>query len=265
MLLCPLKQLIPKTEHAPKSVQKTENMSHSTPSISSNDFHSSPRSIAYLSDPNTLMQVSYFPPSVNAVDSNTQEKKVGKYAERNKKRRERKVLDKQVNAVIQQKTDQTQQTMSSVPKTTVTATEKPNDLPKVKRFVDPWPENKPYLNKSGNALSAEFEKAFEAFCFKCGHISHKGQDCRIYPDQTAFLTLCSKCRQGLHDDCKSRRKFYPKQNVNQMQSYFQRDGFRNFCPPYPMWGGYNNVTMPFGDFGHPGQSERPRLQPITED
>jgi hypothetical protein len=270
MLLCPLKQLIPKTEHTPKSVQKTENVSHSTPSSSPNDYPSSPRSIAYLQDPNTLMQVSYFPPgyvppAVNAVNSNTQEKKVGKYAERNKKRRERKALEKQVNAITQQKTDQTQQTMSSVPKTTVTATEKPNDLPRLKRFVDPWPENKPYLNKSGNALSAEFEKAFEAFCFKCGHISHKGQDCRIYPDQTAFLTLCSKCRQGLHDECKSRRKFYPKQNINQLQSYFQRDGLRNFYPPYPMWGGFNNVTMPYGDFGHLGQSERPRLQPITED
>jgi len=114
-------------------------------------------------------------------------------------------------------------------------------------------------------IQQKFEKAFEAFCFKCGHISHKGQDCRIYPDQTAFLTLCSKCRQGLHDECKSRRKFYPKQNVNQLQSYFQRDGFRNFCPPYPMWGGFNNGTMPYGDFGHLGQSERPRLQPITED
>ena len=77
--------------------------------------------------------------------------------------------------MTQQRTDQTQQTMSSVPKTTVPATEKPNDLPKLKRFVDPWPENKPYLNKSGNALSAEFEKAFEAFCFKCGHFSHKAK------------------------------------------------------------------------------------------
>ncbi|MFO0002639.1 MAG: hypothetical protein ACK559_16045, partial [bacterium] len=48
----------------------------------------------------------------------------------------------------------------SVPKTTVPVTDKPNDLPKLKKFVDSWPENKPYLNKSGNALSAEFEKAF---------------------------------------------------------------------------------------------------------
>jgi hypothetical protein len=228
---------------------------------------SSPRSITYLSDPNTLMQLSYYPPgyvppSVNTV--NTQEKKVGKYAERNRKRRERKALEKQVNAVTQQKTDQTQQTMSSVPKTTVAVTEKPNDLPKLKRFVDPWPENKTYLNKSGNALSAEFEKAFEAFCYKCGHFSHKGQDCRIYPDSTAVLTLCSKCRQGLHDECKSRRKFFPKPNVNQLH-YFQRDGFRNFYPPYPMWGGFNNVTMPYGDFGLHGQPERPKLQPIAED
>jgi hypothetical protein len=266
MLLCPLKQLIPKNEHATKNVQKTENvLSNHT----SNDIASSPRSIAYLSDPNTLMQVSYYPPgyvppSVNAVNSNTQEKKVGKYAERNRKKRERKALEKQVNAVTQQRTDQTQQTMSSAPKTTVPATEKPNDLRKLKKFVDPWPENKPYLNKSGNALSAEFEKAFDGFCFKCGHFSHKGQDCRIYPDSTAVLTLCSKCRQGLHDECKSRRKFYPKQNVNQLH-YFQRDGFRNFYPSYPMWGGFNNVTMPYGDFGLLGQSERPKLQPIAED
>jgi hypothetical protein len=269
MLLCPLKQLIPKTEHTPKSVQKTENVSHSTPSSSSNDFPSSPRSIAYLSDPNTLMQLSYFPPgyvppAVNAVNSNTQEKKVGKYAERNKKRRERKALEKQVNAVTQQKTDQTQQTMSSVPKTTTgaAANDKTNDPPKLKKFVDPWPENKPYLNKSGNALSAEFEKYFDGFCFKCGHFSHRGQDCRIYPDATAVLTLCGKCRQGLHDECKSRRKFYNKQNVSQLQSYFQRDGFRNFYPPYPMWGGFNNVMMPYNDFG---PIERPKLPPIAED
>jgi hypothetical protein len=44
------------------------------------------------------MQLSYYPPgyvppSVNTV--NTQEKKVGKYAERNRKRRERKALEKQ--------------------------------------------------------------------------------------------------------------------------------------------------------------------------
>jgi hypothetical protein len=176
MLLCPLKQLIPKNDHVTKNVQKTENVSTNH---TSNDIASSPRSIAYLSDPNTLMQLSYYPPgyvppSVNTVDS--QEKKVGKYAERNRKKRERKALEKQVSAVAQQRTDQTQQTMSSVPKTTVPVTEKPNDLPKLKKFVDPWPENKPYLNKSGNALSAEFEKAFEAYCYKCGHFSHKGQD-----------------------------------------------------------------------------------------
>jgi hypothetical protein len=46
-------------------------------------------------------------------------------------------LEKQVNAVTQQKTDQTQQTMSSVPKTTAAAAEKTNDLPKLKKFVDP--------------------------------------------------------------------------------------------------------------------------------
>ncbi len=221
----------------------------------------------YRLSTNGLMQVAYYPPgytppSVNTV--NTQEKKVGKYAERNRKKRERKALERQVNAVTQQRTDQTQQTMSSVPKNTVAVAEKPNDLPKLKKFVDPWPENKPYLNKSGNALSAEFEKAFEAYCYKCGHFSHKGQDCRIYPDSTAVLTLCMKCGQGLHDECKSRRKFFPKPNVNQLH-YFQTDGFRNFYPPYLMWGGFNNVTMPYGDFGLQRQPERPKLQPFSED
>ncbi len=48
MLLCPLKQLIPKNEQTAKSVQKTE-------SGTSNDIVGSPRAIAYMPDPNTVM------------------------------------------------------------------------------------------------------------------------------------------------------------------------------------------------------------------
>jgi hypothetical protein len=130
LLLCPLKQHIPKNEQA--SVQKTEYM---TQNNTYNDIVGSPRAIAYMSDPNTLTQIAYYPPgytppSVNTV--NTQEKKVGKYAERNRKKRERKALERQVNAITQQRTDQTQQTMSSVPKTTVAVAEKSSDLPKLK-------------------------------------------------------------------------------------------------------------------------------------
>jgi N-acetylmuramoyl-L-alanine amidase CwlA len=134
MLLCPLKQLIPKNEQATKNVQKTE---YITQNNTSNDIIGSPCAIAYMQDPNTLMQVAYYPPgytlpSVNTV--NTQEKRVGKYAERNRKKRERKALEKQVNAATQQRTDQTQQTMSSVPKTTVATAEKSNDIPKLKNL-----------------------------------------------------------------------------------------------------------------------------------
>ena len=48
MILCPLKQLIPKNEQATKSVQKTE-------SGTSNNIVGSPRAISYLPDPNTVM------------------------------------------------------------------------------------------------------------------------------------------------------------------------------------------------------------------
>lgn len=70
-------------------------------------------------------------------------------------------------------------------------------------MVKQWPENKPYHSKNGNKLSRECELWFDGHCFRCGHSSHQGGDCRIYPDRTTILTLCSTCRSGFHEVCKS--------------------------------------------------------------
>lgn len=72
-------------------------------------------------------------------------------------------------------------------------------------WVEQWPEGKQYISKNGNQLTREFETWFADFCFRCGHASHKGTDCRIYPDRMTILSLCSICRQGLHDVCRSKR------------------------------------------------------------
>jgi hypothetical protein len=73
-------------------------------------------------------------------------------------------------------------------------------------FVEPWPLNKPYLSKSGNALTPEFNLWFQDFCHRCGCNNHKAESCRTYPERTTILTLCVKCRQGLHEECRSKRK-----------------------------------------------------------
>jgi hypothetical protein len=78
-------------------------------------------------------------------------------------------------------------------------------IPSKYKFVQPWPEDKPYLSKAGNALSKECEDHFNGYCFRCGHSSHTGDTCRIYPDKTVYITLCAVCRQGFHDSCKSKR------------------------------------------------------------
>jgi hypothetical protein len=89
MILCSLKQLIPKNEgHAVKNILKTETgtQNHLYNKPGAVTSMGTPRAIAYMSDPNTLTQIAYYPPgytppSVNAI--NAPEKKVGKYAERN--------------------------------------------------------------------------------------------------------------------------------------------------------------------------------------
>ena len=73
------------------------------------------------------------------------------------------------------------------------------------KFVEPWPTGKRYVSKNGNALTKECEEHFHGFCFRCGHSSHTSDNCKIYPDKTVFLTLCDTCKQGFHEECRSKR------------------------------------------------------------
>ena len=58
--------------------------------------------------------------------------------------------------------------------------------------IPPWPPGKKYLGANGKNLSKEFEEAFKSACYRCGHTSHKAQDCRIYPNST-IMSLCTVC------------------------------------------------------------------------
>jgi len=76
----------------------------------------------------------------------------------------------------------------------------------VREFVKPWNPNSPNTSKSGNQLAKDFEEHMIGFCHKCGYSNHAAKDCCIYPSNTTVLTLCLVCCQGLHTECKSRRK-----------------------------------------------------------
>ena len=73
------------------------------------------------------------------------------------------------------------------------------------KWVEPWPENKPYMSKAGGSLSRECQDWIKNFCFKCGCDSHSSDVCRTYPEKTVIMNICSYCRQGFHDPCRSRR------------------------------------------------------------
>jgi hypothetical protein len=82
------------------------------------------------------------------------------------------------------------------------------------RYVQQWPKNKNYLNKSGNQLTDEVLRHFSGFCFRCGLGNHRASDCRFY-DRSAILTLCNVCWSGFHDKCKNPK--YRDQNQNSGQ------------------------------------------------
>jgi len=71
------------------------------------------------------------------------------------------------------------------------------------RNVPPWPANKPYLSSTGNKISQECELHFRRFCYRCGLSNHRAKQCRIYPQRTAVLTLCTTCYAGFHSTCKN--------------------------------------------------------------
>ena len=105
-------------------------------------------------------------------------------------------------------------------------------------FVKPWPKYKPYLSRNGNKVSQECEKHFEGHCFRCGHNSHTHDRCRVYPDKTACITLCSCCMQGFHEVCKrkwAKEESVAKQLTHQMNQLSMMYGhFAQFPPPQYM-------------------------------
>ncbi len=130
-------------------------------------------------------------------------------------------------------------------------------MPKRQNFVEPWPVGKNYLSKNGNTLTGEFENHFRGFCFKCGHSSHQSDQCRIYPDKTIILDICSRCRQGLHETCKSRRYdltsgvkkdgqdslMSSSEMVKALEMITKKLESPNHVPypvPIPMWPGHGN-------------------------
>jgi len=73
-------------------------------------------------------------------------------------------------------------------------------------FVTPWPEGKHYTSKNSNTLTREIEQHFSNCCYKCGNSSHLARQCKTYPETRVILTLCVRCRQGFHEQCRSKRK-----------------------------------------------------------
>ena len=101
-------------------------------------------------------------------------------------------------------------------------------------FVKPWDSKIPYHNsKSANGLSKSINDHFRDFCYKCGHRSHKAKDCKIY-NGPIVMDLCSKCYQGFHEKCKSKRKdlLENKQKSFKTESSMQ---YPMFPPMFPYW------------------------------
>ena len=108
-------------------------------------------------------------------------------------------------------------------------------------FVKPWDSKIPYHNsKSANGLSKSINDHFRDFCYKCGHRSHKAKDCKIY-NGPIVMDLCSKCYQGFHEKCKSKRKdlLENKQKSFKTESSMQ---YPMFPPMFPYWPYPQNFT-----------------------
>ena len=67
----------------------------------------------------------------------------------------------------------------------------------------------PYLSKSGNTLKPEVDAHFKNYCLKCGCDKHKADSCITYPEKTTVITICTRCRQGFHEECRSKKRGLP--------------------------------------------------------
>ena len=122
-------------------------------------------------------------------------------------------------------------------------------------FVRPWPADKPYMSKSGNQLLKEFNDWFSGYCSKCGFSNHVAKDCKTYPEKHTVLTCCTKCYQGLHEVCRSRRKDLVGQDsiVKRLESFvLERERMRP--PPQPIYYPYAPAPGQFANaVAVPGQ------------
>jgi len=90
------------------------------------------------------------------------------------------------------------------------------------RFVKPWDMSIPYLTKSGNGISKACEMHFKDHCHRCGFGGHQADSCKTYTDRNTILTICSRCCQGFHETCKSKRRDLLSQEalVKRMEQLF---------------------------------------------
>jgi hypothetical protein len=256
MLLCSLKQVVPKNDGllTVKQIEHSQQLALPEPQK---------QTFSYMESPNVRTDVVYLPPGYNpnvAYDMSNNVTTTGNGKGQNKKkgRNEKQKKEKEDDS-SKKKAEKVSSVSLNTSTETLKGTEENGNKKRSEKFVPPWPEGKVYLNKSGNALTAEFERHFAPFCYKCGHISHKGEACRIYKDQTAILTLCTNCRQGMHDTCKSRR-FKPLIRRLESQRSDVVNPNRAFAyPPFFPWG-MNGYMMPFSE-----NSRQPSMPPISED
>lgn len=147
--------------------------------------------------------------------------------------------------------DKKPQAAPSKPPANVTAPKKTADTQgtpkkpfKKFHFLKAWPADKPYLSKNGNKLSAECEKYFEGFCFRCGHNSHTYDKCRVYTDKTVCLSLCKSCMQGFHETC--RRKWVQGETmakqIQAMQYMYPFNPYQMQNSPYMVMGPGGNES-----------------------
>ena len=124
-----------------------------------------------------------------------------------------------------------------------------------RNWVRPWPQDRPYLSKNGNKISKEFEEWFAGFCSKCGHASHSASDCLLYPEKATILTCCSRCSQGLHEVCRSKRFDLQRDDaiVKRIENLYLETQLQR-PPAQPIYYPYNAVPKEFaGAVAVPGQ------------
>jgi hypothetical protein len=137
-------------------------------------------------------------------------------------------------------------------------------------FVTPWPEGKHYTAKNSNTLTKEIEQHFSNCCYKCGNSSHLARQCKTYPETRVILTLCVRCRQGFHEQCRSKRKDLVTGEIDKvkkgqnkkMSGKGKKDKKQERQEIPEMWGYYGGGRYPPMGFGSGFGSWYPPPPPV---